>query len=205
MVRKAVQPWIEDEIFCPLRDRGIEIVHVDMRESPGVDIQVDLTDAADVRRLGSGSIKGVAVLQPAGARPCARRGWRGIVSNFCRQAASSLSRCRSAIPITAIRSTRCTGRAPPNSRKLFADARLLDGMILGAGMSYRDAVRQRPWILLRHIAGFPCRFCPSKNGSARWRGSTGSRPSTASPAPYSKNYRTAVPIERFAVCARLIA
>src|SRR5438045_2268921 len=53
VVRQTVQPWIENEIFRPLRDRGIETVHVDMRQSPGVDVQIDLTDAADVHRLAA--------------------------------------------------------------------------------------------------------------------------------------------------------
>src|SRR5260221_6558795 len=50
-VREAVQPWIEGEVFCPLRNRSVEIIHVDMRELPGVDLQADLTNAADVLRL----------------------------------------------------------------------------------------------------------------------------------------------------------
>ena len=52
-VREGVQPWIDAEVFCPLRSRGVETFHVDMRELPGVDIRADLTDAADVRRLGA--------------------------------------------------------------------------------------------------------------------------------------------------------
>jgi hypothetical protein len=31
-------------------------------------------------------------------------------------------------------------------------------MVLGAGMSYRDAVCERPWILLRHFCRFPVPF-----------------------------------------------
>ena len=50
-VREGVQPWIEDQVFCPLRARNVEVVHVDMRELPGVDVKADLTDPADVRRL----------------------------------------------------------------------------------------------------------------------------------------------------------
>jgi hypothetical protein len=53
VVRKAVQPWIDARVFCPLNNRGIQIFHVDMRELPGVDIRADLTDAADVGRLGA--------------------------------------------------------------------------------------------------------------------------------------------------------
>jgi hypothetical protein len=48
--------------------------------------------------------------------------------------------------------------SPDELARLFAGARLLDGAILGAGVSYRDAVRQRPWLVLRHIARFPVPF-----------------------------------------------
>jgi hypothetical protein len=47
---------------------------------------------------------------------------------------------------------------PAELAKLFAGARLVEGAILGAGVSYRDAVRERPWILLRHVWRFPVPF-----------------------------------------------
>src|SRR6516225_9768647 len=50
-VRQGVQPWIEDQVFLLLRARDVEVVHVDMRELPGVDVKADLTNPADVRRL----------------------------------------------------------------------------------------------------------------------------------------------------------
>jgi trans-aconitate methyltransferase len=49
--REVIQPWIEGEVFCPLRSRGVEVLHIDMRELPGVDVRADLTDMADVRQL----------------------------------------------------------------------------------------------------------------------------------------------------------
>jgi len=52
-VRECLQPWIEDQIFFPLRARNVEVLHVDKRELPGVDVQADLTDPADVQRLGA--------------------------------------------------------------------------------------------------------------------------------------------------------
>jgi hypothetical protein len=48
--------------------------------------------------------------------------------------------------------------SPAELSELFADARLLDGTILGAGVSYWDAVRERPWILSRHFFRFPVPF-----------------------------------------------
>ena len=48
--------------------------------------------------------------------------------------------------------------APSELARLFAGARLIDGAILGAGKSYRDEVRRRPWLLLRHAARLPVPF-----------------------------------------------
>ena len=50
-VREGVQPWIENQVSLPLRARNVEVVHVDMRALPGVDMQADLADVDDVRRL----------------------------------------------------------------------------------------------------------------------------------------------------------
>jgi hypothetical protein len=55
--------------------------------------------------------------------------------------------------------------SPQELAGLFAGARLLDGTILGTGKSYRDDVRQRPWLLLRHMARFPVPFVSLKS----WR------------------------------------
>jgi len=48
--------------------------------------------------------------------------------------------------------------SPAELSELFGSARMLDGTILGAGVSYRNAVRERPWILLRHVWRFPVPF-----------------------------------------------
>jgi hypothetical protein len=157
MVRKAIQPWIDAEVFCPLRDRGVETVHVDMRELPGVDVRADLTDAADVERLSALQPNALLcsnllehVLEPKQlARHCLDllpRGGLAFVTvpfsyPYHRDPIDTLYR-----PSLAELS------------ELFGSARMLDGTILGAGVSYRDAVRERPWILLRHVWRFPVPF-----------------------------------------------
>jgi hypothetical protein len=156
-VRETVQPWMQHEIFSPLRDRGVEVIHVDQRRSPGVDIQVDLTDAADVRRL--------AALQSKALLCC------NLLEHVV--APETLARhCLELVPPSGLLFVTVPYSYPhhrdpidtmyrPNPgelARLFAGARLLDGTILGAGVSYRDAVRQRPWLLLRHIARFPVPF-----------------------------------------------
>lgn len=42
--RTIVQPYIDEEIFAPLRERGATITHVDRKEDPGVDVTMDLAD-----------------------------------------------------------------------------------------------------------------------------------------------------------------
>lgn len=46
-VRK--QPWIDEHIFAPARERGGRIVHLDLKRAPGVDVVGDLADP-DIRR-----------------------------------------------------------------------------------------------------------------------------------------------------------
>jgi hypothetical protein len=48
---------------------------------------------------------------------------------------------------------------------LFGGAELVTSAVIGAGLSYRDDVRRRPWILLRQIARLPFPFV----SVARWR------------------------------------
>jgi hypothetical protein len=155
--REACQPWIEGQLFAPLRARGIEIVHVDLRAGPGVDIQADLTDPSAALRLGGLRPRALLccnllehVVEPDRlARHClailAPGGLVFVTVPF------SYPHHRDPID-TMYRP------APPELAGLFAGARLIDGAILGAGTSYRDEVRRRPWLLLRHAARLPVPF-----------------------------------------------
>ncbi|MGH7052886.1 MAG: hypothetical protein ACREFA_03595 [Stellaceae bacterium] len=55
--------------------------------------------------------------------------------------------------------------SPAELARLFASARMCEGMVLDAGLSYRDEVRARPWLLLRHLARLPVPFL----SPVRWR------------------------------------
>jgi len=156
-VRQSVQPWIDAEVFCPLRSRGIEVVHVDMRELPGVDVRADLTDAADVRRLSALRPKTLLccnllehVFDPERlARHCLDL----LPTGGLLFVTVPFSYPYHRDPIDTMYRPSPTALAG-----LFAGARLLDATILGSGVSYRDAVRERPWILLRHVWRFPVPF-----------------------------------------------
>lgn len=156
-VRETVQPWIEAELLRPVRARGIEIVHVDMREAPGVDIRADLTDPADLCRLHALRPRALLccnLLEHVVERDRLARHCLGLLaSGGLVFVTVPFSYPYHRDPIDTMYRPR-----PSELDALFAGARLLDGTILGAGMSYRDDVRQRPWILLRHVARFPVPF-----------------------------------------------
>jgi hypothetical protein len=156
-IREVVQPWIEDQVFRPLRLRGVDIVHVDMRAMPGVDVQADMTDPDDVLRLCD--------LRPGALLCC------NLLEHV--DEPDRLAHCcldllaAGGLVFVTVPFSYPYHRDPidtmyrPNPAELgdlFAGARLLDGTILAAGVSYRDAVRERPWLLLRHIWRFPVPF-----------------------------------------------
>jgi len=156
-VRKTVQPWIDAEVFSPLRSRGVAAYHVDMRELPGVDIRADLTDERDIRRLSE--------LHPNTLLCC------NLLEHVL-EPRRLAQHCLDLLPpgglvfVTVPYSypyhrdpiDTMYRPSPAELSRLFIDARLLDGQILGAGVSYRDAVRRRPWILSRHFFRFPVPF-----------------------------------------------
>jgi len=156
-VHEAVQPWIEHQLFCPLRARGVEIVHVDMRAGPGIDVQADLTDPADVLRLGG--------LRPRALLCCNLLEHVAEPERLARHCLAMLAdgglvfvTVPYSYPYHRDPIDTMYRPGPQELAELFAGARLLHGTILGAGRSYRDDVRQRPWLLLRHVARFPVPF-----------------------------------------------
>lgn len=155
--RERVQPWIAEQVFNPLRARGVEVVHVDMRALPGVDAQADLTDPSDVWRLRAFRAKAVLccnllehVTDP------------GRLASHCLELLGPGGLLFVTVPFsypyhrdpidTMYRPS------PAELAELLAGACQLKSAIVGAGASYRDAVWQRPWLLLRHIWRLPVPF-----------------------------------------------
>jgi hypothetical protein len=52
--RTVEQPHIEQEVLAPLRSRGVQVVHLDAKQAPGVDVVCDLDSAGPglAKRLG---------------------------------------------------------------------------------------------------------------------------------------------------------
>lgn len=55
--RTKVQPWIDRYVFAPARERGMHVIHMDMKAAPGVDIVGDLADAATAMSLKTRKIR----------------------------------------------------------------------------------------------------------------------------------------------------
>ena len=164
LFREQRQPWIAAELFRPLCARGVAVVHVDRRSAAGVDVRADLTDPGDIALLKALSPKALLccnllehVREPTRlARHCLELldegGLLFVTVPF--------SYPHHADPIDTMYRPR-----PEELTRLFAGARLREARILDAGLSYRDEVRARPWLLLRHLARLPLPFL----SPVRWR------------------------------------
>jgi SAM-dependent methyltransferase len=164
--RETAQPWTERNIFTPLSERGVEIVHLDARAGAGIDIRADLLNEADFARIGSGRFRALLccnilehVRDPGEfARRCVELVAPGgvIVVTVPR------SYPRHGDPIdTLYRPT------PDEAAALFPGTLVVASRIIDSGESYLDTVRLRPWILLRHLARLPFPFVDFE----KWRAS----------------------------------
>jgi hypothetical protein len=157
LFRERVQPWTEERLYRPLRTRGIDLVHVDRRDEPGVDLRADLSDAADLQDL--------AALAPRALLCCnllEHVEEPGRLARHCLALLPPGGLAFVTVPFsypyhrdpidTMFRPT------PEELAPLFIGARMIEGAVVGAGQSYRDEIRRRPWLLLRHLARFPAPF-----------------------------------------------
>lgn len=55
--RKVIKPHIERELFAPLREAGVQVVHSDLKEDEGVDFAGDILDPGVRRRLKESGFK----------------------------------------------------------------------------------------------------------------------------------------------------
>ena len=126
------QPWIDQQVFGPLRARGCQISHVDLAPGPGVDLAGDLLDARFIERLRELNFKAV------------------ICANLLEHVADP-QRVATAItqivPVGGRLLISCPRRFPYHPdpidtllrpdcdelAQLFAGTRLLDGAIISAG------------------------------------------------------------------------
>lgn len=162
--RETLQPWTVRHIFGPLAARGVEVVHLDARDGPGIDLRADLLDDADYHR--------VAARRYAGLLCCNVLEHVRDPGEFARRCAA-LVRPGGVIVVTVPRSYPHHGDpidtlyrpTPEEAAALFPATSILDAGVIDVGQSYADEVRRRPWLLLRHLARGPAPFL----GLEKWR------------------------------------
>ncbi len=49
--RERIQPWIDEAIFRPLRERGVAVIHVDLKDAPGVDMVANIFEDEGFERM----------------------------------------------------------------------------------------------------------------------------------------------------------
>lgn len=155
--RDQAQPWISRHIFAPLAARGVEITHLDARSGAGIDIRGDLLDDADFARLRTTRYRALLccnilehVRDPA---ELALRCTELVTPGGIIVATVPHSYPRHADPIDSLYRPE-----PQEMAMLFRGTTVLAAEIIDVGQSYRDEVRRRPWILLRHLARLPFPF-----------------------------------------------
>ena len=155
--RETTQPWTDRQLFRPLRQRGIKLVHLDARDGEGIDIRADILSDADLPRIMAFQPKAILccnilehVREPeALARRCIEIvGPGGLIFVTVPH---SYPHHRDPID-TMYRP------APDDLAGLFRPASMLRGEIVDVAESYRGQMRRRPWLLFRHVLRFPFPF-----------------------------------------------
>ncbi len=166
--REVEQPWNEAELFAPLRARGIRVIHSDFREGDGIDIRADILGDADLPRLKALNAKAILccnilehVREP---RKLAQRCLEIVGSDGPVFVTVPFSYPHHRDPIDTMYRP-----SPDELAALFAQAEMLRGEIVDVGESYRDQVKRRPWILMRHVLRAPVPFL----GLTKWKRSMG--------------------------------
>ena len=166
--REVEQPWTSQELFAPLRASGVRMIHLDFREGDGIDVRADILDDVDVPRLkalGAKSILCCNLLEHVtDPKRLAARCLEIVQPGGLVFVTVPYSYPHHRDPIDTMYRP-----APEELAKLFAPARMLRGEILDVGESYRDQVKRRPWIMLRHVFRAPIPFIDKE----KWRRSMG--------------------------------
>jgi hypothetical protein len=155
--RETTQPWTDRNLFRPLRQRGIELIHLDSREGEGIDIRADILSDADLPRIRAHRPKAILccnilehVREP---KVLARRCMEIVGPGGLIFVTVPRSYPHHRDPIDTMYRP-----APDELADLFRPATMLKGEIVDVGESYRGQVLRRPWLMLRHVSRFPFPF-----------------------------------------------
>jgi SAM-dependent methyltransferase len=139
--RAVEKPHIEAELFAPLREAGIEVVHCDLKPASGVDIAGDILDLGMQQRLVSKRFRCVLL-----SNLLEHVADRAAVAAACEQIAGEgglvLATVPSSFPFHADPIDSGYRPAPDELAALFAGSSLMLAEEV-AGPTYRARMRQR--------------------------------------------------------------
>ena len=148
--RQQVQPWIDRCIFAPLRERGVEVHHLDVQGGPGIDLQGDLSDESFVASLLERRYRAVLccnllehVADPGAI--CA------LIERLLEDGGYSVVTVPHDFPYHPDPIDTMFRPKPVDIAGLFPTCRLLDGAILDCGTAW-DYVERNPLKLLVRVA-----------------------------------------------------
>lgn len=162
--RTRKQPWIDEHVFAPLRARGGCVIHLDLKQAPGVDIVGDLSDTGVRRTVAELGVRSV------------------FCSNLLEHVPDRASICDSLLellPSDGLAFISCPERYPrhddPFDNGFRPDVGDLQALFPGTetlaadrviGGTYYDALGRRPSRLARDLA----RACVPVYAPKRWLG-----------------------------------
>lgn len=154
--REVDKPWVEAFLFKPLRDGGHSIVHLDIRDFPGVDVVADICTDEGWERARSVAPRTVLLcnilehVEDPGELAGRAFGLLPAGGHLVISVPRSYPHHRRPID-TMYRPT------PEEVAALLPQASLVFGEIF-ATSSYWEDVKRRPWILLRQVLRAPFPF-----------------------------------------------
>ena len=154
--REEIQPWIQNTLIGPLQRRGVNVVHSDVRDGDGIDVKANILHDVDFRRLKSLGVKSVLCCNMLEHVPDPK---------------DLALRCLNLVPrggyiVVTVPHSYPHHRDPIDTMfrprpdeviSLFQDVEVVEQELLTVG-SYRNHVKQRPWIIFRHVFRFPFPF-----------------------------------------------
>jgi SAM-dependent methyltransferase len=148
--RKRKQPFIDEQIFRPLAQRGVPVIHSDVKADDGVDVVADIMNDSDLERLRGLEAKTI------------------ICSNMLEHVpapAPMAARLASLVPPGGVILVTVPNSFPyhpdpidtllrPDTSQLgglFAQLRMLEGSIV-EGPTASQEMMKHPWLLPRRVA-----------------------------------------------------
>ena len=150
--RRVRQPWIDRELFAPIRERDGRVLHMDIMAGPGIDVVGDLCDEASLKGLKDFGIRSVLcsnVLEHVSDR----NAFCVAMLQLLPSGGVLLISCPNAYPYHAAPIDTMFRPELAELRALFPATEMISGEILDVG-SFIDEIRQQPLLLPRLFLPF---------------------------------------------------